>query len=82
MSHEDPNVVTEVLNKVTDHFGDLVTTRGDSHNFLSIGIKIRKDGLVAIEQHKHIEESLNTFGPTFTHYVSSPCAQHLWHVND
>ena len=82
LSHEDPNVVTEILNKVTDHFGDLVTTRGDAHDFLGIGIKIRKDGLVAIEQHKHIEESLKTFGPTFTHYVSSPCAQHLWHVND
>ena len=82
LSHVNPNVVTNILIKITEHFGDLITTIGDSHDFLGNLIKITKDGLVAIEQYQHIDESLKTFGETFAHNVSSPCAQHLWNVND
>ena len=82
LSHDDPNVVTEVMDKIADHFGELAITRGDSHDFLGINIKLRKDGLVATQQHEQIDQALYMFGPTYTFNVTSPCANHLWKVNE
>jgi len=53
--HKDPEVVTEVLGQITGHFGELVISRGANHDFLGINIKLRKDGLVEVEQHKSYE---------------------------
>lgn len=82
LSHVDSEVVTEVMDKIAEHFGDLAITRGDAHDFLGINIKIRKDGLIAIHQHDQVEGALKMFGATYTHHVTSPCAGHLWKVNE
>ena len=42
VSHEDPNVVTEVIELMKKHFGDLTVTRGNEHRFLGMNIKINK----------------------------------------
>ena len=57
-------------------------TRGEAHDFLGINIKMRTDGLIAIEQHKQIEEALERFGTTYSHKVTSPCARHCCKVNE
>ena len=41
ISHIDSNVVTEILQEIEKHFGDLKTTRGDTHDLL--GMKIFLD---------------------------------------
>ena len=41
--HVDPNVVTDILEKIRKHFGDLVISRGGTHDFLDMNIKLRKD---------------------------------------
>ena len=33
-SHEDPKVVTEILDAIKEHFGELVISRGNKHDFL------------------------------------------------
>ena len=78
ISRVDSNVVTELMNKVSEHFGELAITRGDTNDFLGLRIKVRKDGLIAIDQIGHIENALKMFGPTRSYNVSSPCAQQLW----
>jgi len=60
-SHKDPEVVTEVLSQITGHFGELIISRGAKHDFLGINIKLRKDGLVEVEQQKRNRGSLSTF---------------------
>jgi len=82
ISHKDPVVVTEVLSQITGHFGELVISRGAKHDFLGINIKLRKYGLVEVEQHKQIEEVLARFGPFETHKFNSSCTNHLWNVNE
>ena len=77
ISHKEPDVVTEVLNQIRSHFGELVISRGTKHDFLGININLRKDGLVEVEQRKQIEEVLTHFGPFETHKFNSPCANHL-----
>ena len=34
LSHVDPNVVTEILEEIKKHFGELVIRRGDEYYFL------------------------------------------------
>ena len=33
LSQVDPNLVTEILEEIKKHFGELVISRGDEHNF-------------------------------------------------
>ena len=44
--HVDENVVTEVLAKLKEHFGNITVSRGKEHNVLGIDIKIQNDGLI------------------------------------
>jgi hypothetical protein len=82
LSHKDPKVVTTVMKEIEKHFGELVISRGKSHDFLGMNVTIRKDKKVSIDQHQQVEEVLKDFGPTGTRYVSSPCASHLWKTRD
>ena len=82
LSHADEKVVTEIIKEISKHFGDLAVTRGRSHNFLGIDILLGEDGLVEISQHDQVQEALNKFGETCDNHVSSPCANHLWDVNE
>ena len=39
LSHVDQNVVTDILEEIKKHFGDLVIIRGDTNDFLGSTIK-------------------------------------------
>ena len=43
LSHKDPAVNDEVLDKLTERFGGLDISRGNEHNFLGIDFKILED---------------------------------------
>ena len=50
LSHEDPNVVTKVLDKVANHFGELDINRGDKNYLLGIHITLnRKKSVIEID---------------------------------
>ena len=39
LSHVYPNVVTDILEEIKKRFGDLVISRGDTHDLLGMTIK-------------------------------------------
>ena len=39
LSHVDPKLVTNILEEIKKHFGDLFIKRGDTHHFLGMTIK-------------------------------------------
>ena len=41
ISHTYANVVTNILEKMKEHFGDIKIYRGNSHVFLGVGIVLR-----------------------------------------
>ena len=49
ISHVDPEVVTDVLNILKTHFGDLTITRGKQHHFLGMDLTFNNDGTVKIK---------------------------------
>ena len=62
LSHVDQNIVTEMLEEIKKHFGELVISRGDKHDFLGMKIKLRKDKLVEISIKKIRKELSNCLG--------------------
>ena len=59
LSHEDPQVVTEVINVMKKHFGELTVTRGKKHRFLGMNIGINKDKNVEIEMKEQLLDTIN-----------------------
>ena len=52
ISHVDSSVVTDILNILKGHFGDLTVTRGKQHNFLGMDMTFNSNGTVKIEMKK------------------------------
>ena len=57
----DPNVVTDILEEIKKHFGDLVIIIGDTHDFFCMTIKIGNDKKVEIIMKHQIEYTVNQF---------------------
>ena len=82
LSHVDPNLVTDILEEIKKHFGDLVISRGDIYDLLFMNIKIRKDNKVDLIMKHQIEDIVRQFKDVCGFKVTLSCAQHLWCVND
>ena len=61
ISHQDPQVVTDVIKEISNHFGELTVSRGVKHDYLGMDIEI-KDSLVYIGMRKQLEEALEWGG--------------------
>ena len=80
--HVDPNLVTDILEEIRKNFGDLVISIYYTRDFLGMNIKIRKYKKVEIITKHKTEEKLIQFKDVWGFKVTTPCAQHLWYVND
>ena len=74
LSHVDPNVVTDILEEINNHFGDLVINRGDTHNLLGTTIKIWNDKKVDLVKKHKIEDTVSQFKDICDFKVNLSCA--------
>ena len=85
VSHEDPNVVDEVIELMKTHFGDLTVTRGNGHRFLGMNIKINEERCIEIEMREQLKKVIDLFneanGRKLTDVVTSPAQRHLREVD-
>ena len=51
ISHVEPKVVSDIINELSKHFGNLTVSRGKKHDYLGMDIEI-KDKLVYISMKK------------------------------
>jgi hypothetical protein len=72
------DVITEVIDKIKEHFGDLVISRGKQHTFLGMNITFNEDGSLEIEMRKYLEEAIELFGEDVSTRVSSPATKKLF----
>ena len=61
VSHVDPAVVTQVLDQIASHFGELSITRGAKYDFLGMNIEIKNKKVYVDMQHQ-VEEALEWGG--------------------
>ena len=66
ISHADENFVTDVLEKMKEHFGDIKIYRGSSHVFLGIGIVLRDYRKFQVEMKDQMLEAIEMFGEEIT----------------
>jgi hypothetical protein len=78
LSHMSEDVITEVIDKIKEHFGDLVVSRGKQHTFLGMNIKFNSNGSLEIEMRKYIEEAIELFGEDVSGRVSSAATKKLF----
>ena len=58
LSHEHKNLVTDIMEEIKKHFGDLVISRDYTNYFLSINIKIRNNNNVDLIIKRQIEDTV------------------------
>ena len=59
--HVDPNVVTDILEEIKKHLGDLVKIRGDTHDLLGMTIKISYVKMLELMMKHQIKGTVNQF---------------------
>eukprot|EP00957_Ditylum_brightwellii_P090283 6875761-Ditylum_brightwellii.AAC.1 len=80
LSHVDSKVVDDILEKITEHFGELTRTRGDEHTFLGMKLKIKDKKIVYMRE--QLKEAMEAFGEELGHdEVVSPAGKGLMVVN-
>ena len=85
VSHEDPKIVTEVMDLMKSHFGDLTITRGNKHRFLGMNIALHPHQRIEIEMKDQLQKAIDMFeqndGEEVTEQVTSPATRRLREVN-
>ena len=85
ISHEDPEVVTDTIDLMKKHFGDLTVTRGNKHRFLGMNITINQKDSIEIEMKDQLQEAIDMFvlseGEKISEEVTSPARRRLRDVN-
>ena len=79
VSHVDAQVVTNILDMIKQHFGDITIYQGNKHIFLGIGIEITNEGKIEIEMKDQLLQAIEMFGEEITETVKSPAQHHLRH---
>ena len=81
ISHEDPQVVSDVIKYLSKYFGELTVSRGRKYDYLGMDIEIRNN-LVYVGMKKQIEEALEWGGRQKGHNPSTPAKSNLFNQND
>ena len=61
VSHVNQGEVTNLVNELKEHLGDLKTSRGNTNTFLGINFKITKDKNVELEMMDQFNEAVIAF---------------------
>ena len=81
ISHVEPQVVSNIISELSEHFGKLPVSRGKKHDYLGMDIKI-KNKLVYISMRKQIEEALEWGGRQSGRKPSTPAKADLSNQGD
>ena len=82
ITHENPNVVTDVLNTLESEFGKMSITRGDEHVFLSMTITYnRKKRTATIDMKDYLAKAIVESGLAITKAAMTPAAKDLFSIS-
>jgi hypothetical protein len=84
ISHADPDVVTHVLDMLSEEFGKeapLTIRRGKIHEYLGMTLDYSIPGKVQIYMHDYIDNMLSELPADFDGEAATPAANHLFQVN-
>ena len=82
ISHVNPNVVTNVIQKIEGKFGKMSNTRGKEHEFIGMNLKFTDDRKVKVSMKKHVLKAINSFHDDITRDASTPATSYLFGVRE
>ena len=81
ISHEDPEVVTMIINKLEEQFGKMTVTRGREHVFLGMNIRYTDEGTAVIGMKRYLQEAIDECGLDLRREASTPARRTLFEVD-
>ena len=81
ISHKDPKVVDNIIEKIEGKFGKMKVVRGLIHEFLGMDIEFKRGkekGKVSIGMKKHILKALDMFLDDITRDAATPATPYLF----
>jgi hypothetical protein len=83
ISHEDPAVVTSIINRLETKFGKMTVVRGDTHVFLGMHIRYnRKEKTATISMRDYLTEAITESGLDVTRTAATPAGKDLFDINN
>lgn len=83
ISHVDPDVVTGIINKLNDTYGELqelTATRDKVHEFLGMTLDYNEEGKVKISMNKYVKDLVNDAPSELSGTSPTPAANHLFDI--
>jgi hypothetical protein len=84
LSHVDPDVVSQVLDKINTRYGKevpITITRGKVHDYLGMVLDYTEEGRVKITMNQYVEEILDELPSDMDGEAPTPAAAHLFQVD-
>jgi hypothetical protein len=75
ISHEDPKVVSQVVDMIETCFGKLTVKRGTSNNFLGMDINFNSNGTATIKTKEYLTGAIAVLGGV--HHVAATPAKKI-----
>jgi hypothetical protein len=82
ISHIDPNVVTEMIEKLESHFDKMTVTRGKEHCFLGMDITYNENRTAEIKMESHLQKAMDDFHGDVKNEAVTPHKKNLFEVDE
>jgi hypothetical protein len=82
ISHVNPQVVTEFIERIEARFGKMTVTRGKDHTFLGMSVTFAGDGKVQITMKDYLTEAIDESGMNIDRSVATPAKKDLFDVDE
>lgn len=77
ISHEDPNVVSSIIEKIEEKFGKMTIVRGKQHVFLGMNITYNDNRTATIQMKEYLEEAITDSGLCIKKTAASPAQKNI-----
>ena len=81
ISHEDPKVVSMIIDRLEEHFGKMTVTRGKEHVSLGMKIRFTTSRTAVLSMKSYLEESIKECGMNIVLKANTPAKRTLFEVD-
>jgi hypothetical protein len=82
ISHVEPKVVTEVVEKIEERFGKMTVTRGKKHVFLGMKIDYLENGTAEIDMSDYLREAIHEFPEVINSSAATPARRDMYEIDE
>ena len=80
ISHENPDVVTMIIEKIESRFGKMTFTGGKEHVFLGMNVRYTEERTAVITMKEYLREAIEDLGLNITREAATPARRDIFKV--